>query len=205
MAKKKYIAMIKRKKERKDYTLGIKQKYSQKDINTVVELLYIKYNINPIQIYLYKKKNYSYCYKGNYSNIINRISLKMLKNSILLLTNYNNFIIDYFEDYIIDIFNLKYLFINAHKFCSDEDDFCISYDFKHFRIKIFFKLFNLYLKLPEKLKKNFIIFIFPDFMKINWTTMSRLYNPDCIEFTILFNKYINHEFAKSYNPYYKKI
>ena len=40
-------------------------------------------------------------------------------------------------------------------------------------------------------------------MKINWTTMSRLYNPKCVEFTNLFNKYINHEFAKEYNPYYK--
>jgi len=198
----KYVDMLKRKKERIDYTKGIKQKYSQEVINKIVKDMYINNKYNPIKLYQNKKNNYSYCYKGEYSNIINRISLEMLKNSILLLTNYNAFIIDYFEKYIVDIYNLKYLFMNAHKFCCDSDDICQSYEFKHYRIRIFFRLFNIYLKLPKELKNNFIIHIFPDFININWTTMSRLYNPDCTEFVTLFNNYINHDFANEYNPYY---
>ena len=121
--------MLKRKKERIDYTKGIKQKYSQEILNKIVKDIYINNKYNPIKIYQNKKNNYSYCYKGEYSNIINSISLEMLKNSILLLTNYDAFIIDYFEKYIEDIYNLKNLFMNAHKFCCDPDDICKSYEF----------------------------------------------------------------------------
>ncbi len=84
------------------------------------------------------------------------------------------------------------------------DDECAVYNMKHFRIKLFQEVWNIYKKLSHENKVRMRETILPDFTVINWITMSRLYDPTDIEFVDMFGDRINLEFAQQYNPYFQK-
>lgn len=73
---------------------------------------------------------------------------------------------------------------------------------KHFMIRKFFHVWDIYKNYVElEDKPRFVTKIIKEhFCSINWTTMSRLYDPDDKEFFEIFGSYINPEFAKKYNP-----
>ena len=87
---------------------------------------------------------------------------------------------------------------------SAVDDECVAYNMKHFRIKLFQEVWNIYKKLSHEDKVRMRETILPDFTVINWITMSRLYDPIDTEFVEMFGDRINLEFAKEYNPYFQK-
>lgn len=80
-----------------------------------------------------------------------------------------------------------------------------NWERKHFLINIFFEVWEYYKNgLDIKYKEDFKENILPYFYKIlNWRTVSRKFNPEDEEFVKLFNKYIDYDFAKKYNSYYK--
>lgn len=79
------------------------------------------------------------------------------------------------------------------------------YEIKHYKIRTFFKVWDIYKGLDYKDKERFYKNVMmPYFMHINWRTVSRLYDIHDIEFQELFSDYIDEEFALLYNQGYKK-
>jgi len=80
-----------------------------------------------------------------------------------------------------------------------------SYERKHYFIKKFYEIWDIYKTEINKKDKDrfFENIIKKEFSNLNWTTMSRLYDPYDKEFLNRFSQNINSQFAKQYNPNFK--
>ena len=93
---------------------------------------------------------------------------------------------------------------DSYAFCvelSDDDPCYVSYNRKHFRINLFFRAWDVYKALGEAERECMREHVLPQFAdRLNWTTVSRLYDPSDALFVDLFGTLINREFALQYNP-----
>lgn len=80
-----------------------------------------------------------------------------------------------------------------------------NYERKHYFIRKFFEVWDIYKnEIPEEDKERFFQNVIKkDFSKLNWTTMSRLYDPNDKEFMDKFSQNIDTKFAEQYHPKFK--
>lgn len=81
----------------------------------------------------------------------------------------------------------------------------LSWYRKHHKIDVFYTVYELYKTIPIKSRRDFQDYIFPNFLGINWTCVSGLYNPEDELFVSLFDYKINKDFAKKFNFRYKNL
>ena len=138
--------------------------------------------------------------------------LDLSNNDIFMSNKHINFIEKYGVDEKIDIEGLniklallRYELENVREFVIKIFGELDYYEIKHYKINIFFQVWNIYKELDHADKERFLLNVIkPYFMNINWRTVSRLYNPDDKEFVKIFVDYIDVEFALIYNPYFKR-
>ena len=154
------------------------------------------------------KKNY------DYNTYINSIQYHSRSRHRQISTQHSNLEIEYPEEtsdsqewgvYTCRIHKLLDQFNNSYSLVEKNLDFeernYISYHLKHFKINIFQKFWKLYRSLTDhNLKLEMRETLIPQFTNINWTTMSRLYDPQDLEFLDLFKHKLNQEFSQRYNP-----
>ncbi len=104
-----------------------------------------------------------------------------------------------------DTYTIQSLYLNLknsyQSFRYDEDgneNLYRSYDMKHHKINIFFKIWNIYKNVDKMEKNKMEKDVLPYFDKINWTTMSRMYPIDDKDFVKLYGNRINTSFAETY-------
>ena len=106
-------------------------------------------------------------------------------------------------DKMLTIYNYK--LENHIELVPIEEEDCSHYERKHYKIKIFLDVWNIYkTMIEEKDKDRFFEKIIPRFKQLNWKTVSRLFDYSDKEFIEKFNKIIDWKFAKMYHPYYSK-
>jgi len=100
---------------------------------------------------------------------------------------------------------LKYELEHVREFIFQEEGELDRYEMKHFKIKIFFQVWNMYKKIKPIDKERFLENVIKKhFVNINWMTVSRLYNVNDMEFCDIFGDYIDEDFASKYNKSYQE-
>lgn len=127
---------------------------------------------------------------------------------------YNNVYVDFKEEepinntfevkeYSLKLYQLYYKFMNATMFHSRWSYDSPRYDAKHSRIRYFKLVWNMYLGIDDSEKESFYENVVKKFERINWTTMSRLFNPYDMIFKEKYDNLIDYDFASTYHPILK--
>ena len=93
---------------------------------------------------------------------------------------------------------------DSYEFCaqlSDDPLPDVRWEQKHFRVARFFQLWAIYRSADQTERERIRDDVLPDFVcRLNWRTVSRLYDPHDPLFVALFGAYIDNRFAQEYNP-----
>lgn len=67
------------------------------------------------------------------------------------------------------------------------------------------RIWKIYLSVNSQLQEKMKSDILPYFLAINWTTMSRLYDPKDHKFIEMFGDRLDYQFAQRYHPYFTNL
>jgi hypothetical protein len=163
-------------------------------------------NINQNQNHDYGEIFYSkdfkpFWYKKNaiHTNTNNNLDTN---NNLETIPYPNNFKLGVFTEHIEKQYERLY---NINNYCgTSSSNKNYTFDSKHHKIDCFFNIWNIYKMFSAEANKTLMLNnILPHFTNINWMTVSRLYNPNDIEFVKLYNSRLDFKFAKQYNPLLK--
>ena len=107
------------------------------------------------------------------------------------------------KEIILKLYQLYYKFLNADTFCSRWTYDSPRYDAKHARIRYFKVVWKMYLAIDDSQKEHFYQEVVKKFEYINWTTMSRKFNPYDMAFKEKYDYLIDYDFAYKYHPILK--
>lgn len=108
------------------------------------------------------------------------------------------------QSYKLKLYQLYYKFKNAMMFYSRWSYDSPRYDAKHARIRYFKLVWSMYLGMDDGIKECFYENVVKKFERINWTTMSRLFNPYDVVFKETYHHLIDYDFASTYHPILKQ-
>lgn len=105
------------------------------------------------------------------------------------------------ENIDMELAKIHYSLIRTDAFVYAETKEVDNYERKHHEIRKFFKVWQIYKSLDNVDKPRFLEKIIKEHhIRLNWRTVSRLFDMDDNEFIDTFNDYIDWEFAKQYHP-----
>lgn len=132
------------------------------------------------------------------SEYLKFINNEQLDNKYFSKFNYNSEINNILSKINFELENLDLFVFRENK----EVD---NYGRKHYKIKKFFELWNLYKNIKSNKKEFFDNEIYELAKYLNWKTVSRLYDINDKEFIELFDNWIDKDFANEYHPDLKNI